>query len=343
MADALGVSEQGVPEQGTSTDYLGVKSPTAFRGQPALPAGAGPIGTGAAPPATAGGKGPSGPLKPLESGPIGQSTFADLSSAVGGDAGSEGPGTPGVGQATDAAAGPGNIGLSFGFGPAALSIGPTGTISVGARGNSTTTQAFATALNTAVSALGVPTSVNLPSLIASLTSVPALGIAAQLAGAFGIPFTLTSLAHAIASMSPTSVTSLQAALADPNPESQLTAAQALAIAAKGQMGPTTGGPQGIGNLSIDNALTGPQGSAFGLGATNPSIAGQNQFASEMTLADMAAAIFGTPATGRTDTGPPSTTAPPDEGISAADAVGGNPDGPPGDSGSTSGGTDAGEA
>lgn len=362
MADALGVSEQGVTDQGTSTDYLGVKSPTAFRGQPALPAGAGPIGAGAAPPATAGGKAPSGPLKPLDSGPIGQSTFADLSSAVGGDPGSEGPGTPGVGQLGGLPTAQGQFaGLNFAaspFGASARVGGPQGpglsASPTGRLGFTTGNFAVDQALSYAASALNIPLGVNALSSLAALAGGPIGSLLGAFVGPAAAPFALVSLAHQIATGMPQSVTNLQQAIQEMNPEVQLTREQAHQIATYGKQafeGPVIGGPQGIGNLAIDNPVMGPQGASYGLSATNPSIAGQNQFATNTTLADLAQSIFGTP-TGRTDVG--ATTGPPSgppglsesEAASAAAAgiTGGEASGPgsaPGDA--TGGGSEAGEA
>lgn len=257
MGDPFGRNrEEGKP---TTTDVFGVVSPLSFAGQPALPSGGAPAaagGSASAPPTVAGGG--TAPQAP------GSGGFGDLAGSAFPDAGSGGPGAgdggvgaPGVGQATDAAGGPANIGLGFGIGPVGLNIGPTGTIGVGARGQSPESGLFSTALNTALTAAGVPTSVNIPSLVATLTQSGVLGTAAQLAGAFGVPFTIASLAHAIASMSPTSVTNLQAMLA--TPEGKITAAQALALAQGGARGPSVGGPQPIGLLSIDNPVNNPAG------------------------------------------------------------------------------------
>jgi len=132
-----------------------------------------------------------------------------------------------------------------------LTVGP-GTLSPSfSAGHVTGNPQVDTALNAALSAggkqglaaLGLPSSVT-ASFLSALTHAPQLvGFIGGLISAMGTPFSLVSLAHSIASLSPTSVASLQAALADPNPESQVSLAQALGIMSGAQMGPTYGGPQ----------------------------------------------------------------------------------------------------
>jgi hypothetical protein len=327
MPDFLNLQQQ--QDKPTSTDIFGVKSPISLAGQPALPQG-GPAaaGTSAAPPTVAG----TGVAAPAPTGP-GPQNFADLSGGAmpetGGDGGpGPGEGSP-TGANTDAAGGPSNIGVSFGFGPGQLSIGPTGTISVGARGDSPATSVISNAITQALTMAGVPTSVNVPSLVATLTQAPALGIAAQIAGAAGAPITLVSLAHMFASMSPTSVTSLQAALADPNPETQLSLAQAIALANGGAKGPTYGGVQNIGNLPFDNPVHNVNASTQAA-PTTPAL----NFA-DMTLTPTFADLANTLGFGRSDT--PEAGAPaagpagpgPGAGTATGDSsTGGDPGGSP---------------
>jgi hypothetical protein len=278
-------------------------------------------------------------MAPTQSGPTSSTTFADLASAAGSQGG-PGPGEGGaVGQNTDVAGGPANIGASVGFGPGQISIGPTGTISVGARGDSAITQGVSSALTSALNFAGIPTSVNVPSLVAALTAAPALGIAAQIAGAAGAPLTLAAIAHMFASMSPTSVTSLQAALADPNPETQLTLAQAMALAAGGAKGPTQGGVQAIGNLPFDNPVTNVNASTQAA-PTTPAANLEEALTLTPTFAQLANAL----GFGRTDvtggTAPPGVPAGlSSEGIDTGEGTPGGTAGPgPGDAGGAPGGS-----
>src|SRR5436189_252596 len=78
MADFLG-AVGGAEDQGESTDYLGRAVKTAFRSEPALPAGAGPAPGVAAAPSTIGG--------------AGTAPGSSVASAGGERAGSQGPST----------------------------------------------------------------------------------------------------------------------------------------------------------------------------------------------------------------------------------------------------------
>lgn len=227
MPDPLGIATQQ-DQEGTSLDYLGVRSPTAFRGQPALPT-AGPIAGGAAPPTIAGaGTAPAGPLQAVKSGPLGETTFADLSGAVGGEGGAEGgPGGPSglaLGQGTA-------LGVGKTFGPFSIGLGPTGTIGAGVNtGNAQLDSVINTALGLGFGQAGIPTSVNIPALIAQLTQSPVLSMISTALGAAGIPLTMVNLAHAFAKTMQGSTTSLlsnvQSALSDVDPTVAESAANA---------------------------------------------------------------------------------------------------------------------
>src|SRR5882672_4100026 len=240
----------------TVVDFLGRNAPLSFTGQPALPTGAPAPGVSAAPAGASGvGATPASSVKkaPGLQGPDFGSFGGGLSDFVGGGGIGGGEGSD-VGAPGGQGPGSGTLGFSAQFGPLGLNIGPTGTVGVGGRtGNQFMDFALAQGLNFA----HVPTSINIPSLIAGILGNPAL---ASAFGLMGLPFEAIAVANMIASMSPTSVVSLQAALADPNPEMFATPEVAQAIAEGKQMGPVAGTPMTQGTLgwSPANTATGPR-------------------------------------------------------------------------------------
>src|SRR5437879_8086391 len=77
----------GAEDEGESTDFLGRRVATAFKSQPALPAGGGPPAGAAAAPATVSGAGTVAPTGPTagggRAGAAGPTTLAQIAQALG--------------------------------------------------------------------------------------------------------------------------------------------------------------------------------------------------------------------------------------------------------------------
>lgn len=347
MADALGVDQQGVEQspEGTSLDYLGVRSPTAFRGQPALPTG-GPVAPGTAAPATTGAgtgaKGPTG-LQPTTSGDVATTTFADLAGAGGSDT-SAGQ-SPSVGGAGSFPASfdlaninLGNLGLvapESSLAGVGGRVGPTGTVSP-----TTGNQFVDQALSIVGRALDVPTSINLLSQAAQMFGAPALSALAGITGPVGALLTAMQLTHAISqNVDGTIASQIKETLANPNLNEHDVATIMNQIA---QGFPYGGGPQAIGTpgrvaMGLDNPVTNVNAST----QAAPTAPAANLAEAGTLTPTFAALANALGMTGRADEGPAAPPGiAPTEGISPADAVGGNPDGPSGPGPSGDGGSGA---
>ena len=348
MPDPLGVSTQGSDQspEGTSLDFLGIRSPTAFRGQPALPSGAGPAPGGAAPPTTAGGTAPAGPLAPTKSGALGETTFADLSSAVGGPGESAGQG-PAVGEAGSfpasfdlASVNLGQLGVEGPLGGVGGRVGPTGNVGL-TTGNKTVDSIMGLGAKLA----NIPLSQNLLSLAARLAP-SVLGPLAASAGLAGLPLAFAQLVHSISTAIP-GTTAFNIANMATNPDiTPEEFHEQMSVLAQSGAFPMQGGPQPIGALPMDNPVS-TLGQSLGTSTpgAGPTFGGQTL--TETTLADLASSIFGQPSTAREDIGPtgPGTGPPGPPGLSesetaaaeAAGITGGEASGPgapgPGDGGS----------
>lgn len=266
-------------------DFLGRDAQLSFTGQPALPAGApAPSPSAATPGASGVGATPASSVKSATESKPGQGVSGFDSSMLGGDGSSAG----GLGTEGGAGGLPGfsfnsgqfsfsgsPFGVSAQAGPFGVGVGPSGSVSAGL---STGNKTIDSVLNTALSMVGLQTSVNPGALLSALMNSPVLGAIASTISALGAPMAAIQLAHNIALGIPGSTINMQAAQSefDPTGIGMLTEEEA-AVAGKfglaASAGPKVGGAQPIGILGqpFENELMGPQGATFGLDFSNPSV------------------------------------------------------------------------